>query len=357
MTRLFIVMAVLLGLVSPCQAKSYRELPLPELVAGADVIVVGTVAEAGDEYRVKVDQALTEGGGPEVTFPRSQDTDLRVGQTQLLFLVSGKEGLALVYPLAYEPPDRTDEVRRLLDMKMAPGKYLADPKFSESADYLAMLGWVFEDEDRVGKLTKADAVEHLRKSLRSDDKQAVLEAVAGLRRTGSRGAATAVFPLLRHPDEQVRIAAVKFLEWAGDRRAVEPLCKALDEVESPSDFGRYIGRALGNLRDPTAAPALERAVKRGIDGWPGWALGVVGSKASFEVLLDRVEKHDSMGAADGLRALIHRSNKRHEPWMSERARSRKTGLKHRDKWRKWWDANKSDFRIIKTADEAFGPGK
>ncbi len=43
--------------------------------------------------------------------------------------------------------------------------------------------------------------------------------------------------------------------------------------------------------------------------------------------------------------------------MDEVSGSTETGLMNKDRWRKWWAANKSDFKILKTADEAFGRRK
>jgi hypothetical protein len=40
--------------------------------------------------------------------------------------------------------------------------------------------------------------------------------------------------------------------------------------------------------------------------------------------------------------------------MSINQKNETTGLAHKREWHDWWDANKTDFRIIKTAKEAFG---
>ncbi len=361
MARLLISVAVLAEFVTTCSAKDYRTLPLPELVGRADVIVVGTVQRAGvpggEPCRVEVGAALAGTVGREVTFGRGPDTHCQVNDRLIFFLRTRKEGLSLIYPLAYERPDRTEEVRRLVDMKARPGKYLDDPKEGRSPDFLEVLGYAFAGRAKVGTLTKAEAVEHLRRCLTTAEKRAVLQAVAALQRTGSKGVALSAVPLLRHPDEKVRLAAVEFLEWAGDRRAVGPLCKALDAVAKDGELGHHIGRALGNLGDSAAAPALERAVRRGIGGWAGWALGAVGGEGCFEALLNEAEKYDGLDAGGGLRVLVYRSNKKPEPWMDEVSWSEQTGLTNKDQWRKWWAANKSDFKVIRTADEAFGRRK
>jgi hypothetical protein len=361
MARLLIAIAVLVGFVTPCSATMFREMLLPELVGRANVIVVGTVTSAGfrdaGSYRVEVTATLAGTAGKEVTFGKWPDTRCKVGQRWIFFLKDDGRRLSLVYLLAYEDPNRAEEVRRFVEMKADPKKYLDDPREAGFWEFVEVLGYIFADQDRAGRLTKAEAVAHLRRCLASDDKRTVLRAVAALQRTGSKGAAPSAIPLLRHPDEKVRLAAVEFLEWSQDKRAVGPLCKALDEVVKDGKLGHHIGRALGTLRDPAAAPALERAVKRGIGGWTGWALGTVGSEGCFEALLNEAEKYDGMDAGGGLRVLVYRSNKKPEPWMDKVSWSEKTGFTNKDKWRKWWAANKSDFKVIKTADEAFGRRK
>jgi hypothetical protein len=76
-----------------------------------------------------------------------------------------------------------------------PGSTAAQLQQAGSADFLEILGYAFAGRDKVGRLTKADAVEHLRRSLTSDDKKAVLQAVAGLQRTGSKETAAIAFGL------------------------------------------------------------------------------------------------------------------------------------------------------------------
>ena len=260
---------------------------------------------------------------------------------------------------------------KLAEMKADPKKCLADPARAEDPDFLEMLGYAFAlgGRERFGRLSRAEAVAHLRRCLASADWMAVLQALTALERIqglktlerillpiGERGTEEAplVIPLLRHPVEEVRLAAVGYLLSSPDKRAVGPLCQALDEVEKDGDLGHRIGCALGRAGNPDAAPALERAVKRGIGGGTESALGAFGGKSAFEPLLDGVEKRDSMLAVEGLRSLIRRSNKKPEPWMDKVRWSEETGLTDKDKRRKWWEANKADFKVIKAAGEAFG---
>lgn len=248
---------------------------------------------------------------------------------------------------------------KLAEMKADPKKGLDDPAKAEDPDFLEMLGYAFIGcgRDRLGRLTRDEAVAHLRRCLASADPTAVLQAVTALERIGCKGEASLIIPLLRHPDEMVRLAAAEYLHWSPDRRVFGPLCEALDKVEKDGDLGYHIGSALAILRDPAAAPSLERAVKRGIRGDAEWALGAFGGESAFQALLDGVEKRDSMSAVERLLNLIRRSNKRPEPWMEKVRWSEEAGLTDKDKWRKWWDSNKADFKVIKTADEALGRNK
>jgi hypothetical protein len=264
---------------------------------------------------------------------------------------------------------------KLAEMKADPKKCLGDPTKAEDPDFLEMLGYAFAlgGRERFGRLSRAEAVAHLRRCLASADWMAVLEALTALERIhglttlerlvqpiGERGSteeAPLVIPLLRHPVEQVRQAAVVYLVWNPDRRAVGPLCQALDEVEKDGDLGHRIGCALGRAGNPDAAPALERAVKRGIGGGTESALGAFGRESAFEPLLDGVEKRDSMLAVEGLLNLIRRSNKKPEAWMEKVRWREESGLTEKVKWRKWWEANKADFKVIKATDKALGRQK
>jgi hypothetical protein len=269
------------------------------------------------------------------------------------------EGDAYSLLLFRKVSDERHELRgvagKLAEMIADPKKCLSDPTKAEDPDFLEMLGYAFArgGRERLGWLSRVEAVAHLRRCLASADWMAVLQAVTALERIGCKQEAPSIIPLLRHPDEMARLAAAEYLHWSPDRRAVRPLCEALDKVEKDGDLGYHIGSALAILRDPAAAPSLERAVKRGIRGDAEWALGAFGGESAFEPLLDGVEKRDSMSAVEGLRNLIRRSNKKPEPWMEKVGWSEEAGLTEKAKWRKWWEANKADFKVIKTADEAF----
>ena len=72
--------------------------------------------------------------------------------------------------------------------------------------------------------------------------------------------------LLQHDSGWVRIYAAKALAWSGDRRAIEPLAKALAESKSEADFG-YSGR----FKDEEYNDPCPRGAKRSFAPWDNWA--------------------------------------------------------------------------------------
>jgi hypothetical protein len=355
MGRIVPVMLAVLGSAAPCQATDYKLLSLPELVARADAIVVGTVTGAESPCRVTVSRTLAGTAGRVVEFPRHPDAGLRAGDARVLFLNAGKSGLALVYPLATRPTDQADAVARLVAMRADPAKYLADPGAAAAQDFLETLGWAFADREAVGSLDRKAAAMHLQRALGGREPGALVTAIAALRRMGAKDA-TAVVPLVRHPDDGVRVAAMRFLAWAPDKAAVTPLCEVLDGIKGHSPLEEPVGRALMAIGDPAAVPALERAARRGVYGATSWALGRLGGKASCEALMAGVDR-DAMDALEGMMAMVRRSNKRFEPWMGVNSWSPGTGLEHKGDWRRWWDANKDSFELVRTAEEAFRGGR
>ncbi len=355
MVRFIAVMIALLGWAAPCWAKDYALMSVPELVARADVIVVGTVAGAGDPCRVTVTRKLIGTAGQEVEFPRHPDAGLRAGDARVLFLTAGKKGLALVYPLATRPANQVDAVARLVAMRADPAKYLADRAAAAAPDFLETLGWAFAGRETVGGLDRKTAAGHLQRTLGSREPKAVVTALAALQRMGANDA-TVVVPLIRHRDDGVQLAAIRFLAWAPDKAAVAPLCEVLDGIKGYSPLEEPVGRALMAVGDPAAVPALERAAGRGVYGATAWALGRLGGKNSCEVLMAGVDR-DAMDALEGMTVMVRRSNKKFEPWMEVNRWSEATGLEHKGDWRRWWDANKDSFELVKTAEEAFRGGR
>lgn len=144
-------------------------------------------------------------------------------------------------------------------------------------------------------------------------------------RIKDKGSAGSVVPLLRHPEPRVRNAAVEYLERAGDRSAVGPLCDAMEAIRD-RQYRSLIAGALGKLGDPAALPALERALRDGVDGDVGFALGKVGNEATAQMLAERIDRLGSVEAAGGLMLLVARSNLPLEKWMWERSSTPETGF-------------------------------
>lgn len=354
MTRFLATVAVAAVCAAPCQGRSYRVLSLPELVARADVIVVGRMAATGGTCRITVARTLAGKAGPEVAFPGHPDAQLTVGATRLLFLTAGKSGLALVYPLAVRESERADEVARLVAMRTDPARYVAEPAAANTPEFLETLGWAFASQEKVGALDRPTVIAHIRGALGGWEPEVIVAALASLRQVGDKNA-TAVVPLVRHRAETVKLAAIRFLEWTADKSAVAPLCEVLDGINGGpghSPLEDPVGRALIAAGDPAAVPALERAVRRGVDGTSCWALGRLGGKTSGDLLTTRIDR-GSGDAGVGMAALVRRSNKPFEPWMDVIRWSPETGLDNKAEWRRWWDANRASFEVVRTAAEAF----
>lgn len=329
-------------------------LSIPERVMRSDVIVAAYVSEpTTHSCKLAVSETLLGTAQHEISVTNTKSIPFREGAGGIFFLVSSKDHLTLVYPSAFEL-DRLDDVRRVIEMRTSPSKYFADPHYASSPEFLEMIGLLFREKQAVDGLSRQAAIDHLRDTLTSPNKDAVIRAVGALRALGSKDSA-AVIPLLQHPDAAVRLLTAQFLTWAPDPEAVGPLCELLDGVNDSYDpIETEIGRALIEIGDSSAVPALERATRRGVFGGTSWALGRLGDKKSFEILLEGVEKRDALDAVEGLMSLVRRSNKPFEAWMGVSSWTEQSGLEHRQDWLDWWKQNKSDFQVIKTAKEADG---
>jgi hypothetical protein len=352
MARQFVGFLLIACSAVPARADSWSNMSLPDLVGYADVILVGTVDQLGPPCRVKVTEVLAGSAGDEVLIPQSRVWSPRVGERAVFFLRSHGDKVFLFHPSAKADVTVADQVRRLLDMRAAPAKYLTDPKTADSSDFVAMLGYAFATRDKIGDLDRPAAARHLRRVLSSADAETASRVLTALRQIGSKNAA-AVLDLLKRPEANLRREAIQYLGWTADRTAVGPLCELLDGITGYSELEEPIGRALIEMNDPVAIPALERAARRGVYGATSWALGRLGTKRSFEILLEGVKNKDAGDAREGMAVLVRRSNKRFEPWMGVGEWSSETGMKHKEDWLKWWDANKADFEVVRTAQEAF----
>ncbi len=143
--------------------------------------------------------------------------------------------------------------------------------------------------------------------LPNGDKHVIILALHLLEDLDSKDCAPSVIPFLNYTeDSDVRAAAAQFLEFAPIPEAVAPLCKALDSYDNTNpSLELYIGRALIAINEQSALPALRRAAKRGVFGASSWALGCLGNRDDFELLLAGVEQYEAMDALEGLMKLVY----------------------------------------------------
>ncbi len=214
---------------------------------------------------------------------------------------------------------------------------------------------------RVGSLSVEKAVAYLRGRLGSTDREVIRAALLALGKMRDLESVPLAIRLIDHVDTPVATVAVKFLQWARDERAVAPLCRVLDRAK-PDDAGdrqramvSACTKALMYVRHAEAVPSLESLVDRGLGGcWAFIALGRVGAKSSFDVLLNcaGADPSRNMMCLDGLYWLVRRSNLSVEPWMANPSLSASIAREKLPKWQAWWGMSRSRFRIAASYEEA-----
>lgn len=150
---------------------------------------------------------------------------------------------ALMDALAASAADRPDVLTELL----------ADSRWFVVRNGVAVLGEVGGE----------GALEHLTRALGHEHGRVRREAVMALARLGGSDPAQLILGMLDDPDEGVRGAAAMALGVLGLERALRPLLARLDD-ESSADVQVEIIRALGQLGDPGAVPALEKRADPGL---------------------------------------------------------------------------------------------
>jgi hypothetical protein len=212
---------------------------------------------------------------------------------------------------------------------------------------------------RVGTLNVGDAAAYVRKRLGSSNPQIVIAALLALDKMRDADSVPLVFALLDHEDPGVQVKAIQFLGWSGDRRAVPKLCNLLDAQAPDYPKGHSISDAaalaLRNIGDPTSLPCLERAATHGVERAIG-ALAAMGRTESFEIMLDAAERDPERCShvVVALYCLVRRSGKKVEPWMTSSTGNMSIYIARIPKWRKWWDANKTGFKVVKSLEEVIG---
>src|SRR4051794_26436758 len=120
MPRYILALVCAVSLAAPGWATSFRNVPLPELVGRADVIVIGTVLNRGNLFSLKVTETLVGTPPPKVEFlvPRWFEFHPPAeGQTGFFFLVSREGKLIMPTPSSSEPLASAEKVRLLVDMR------------------------------------------------------------------------------------------------------------------------------------------------------------------------------------------------------------------------------------------------
>ena len=123
-------------------------------------------------------------------------------------------------------------------------------------------------------------------------------------RLGEIGDKRAVVPLIRALDDEfldVQYVTVKSLGMLGDKRAVEPLIRCLTSEEKW--LRRGAARALGQIGDPRAVDPLIPLLKddyHDVCANPAWALGELGDPKAIEPLTPLLddEREDVKKAAE-----------------------------------------------------------
>lgn len=110
----------------------------------------------------------------------------------------------------------------------------------------------------LGKLGAVEAIEGLTASLGDREADVRREIVYTLGKLGDRRAVGAVIGMLDDPNTAVRKVTAAVLAHLGDERAVGPLCLALWDMDMTVRW--YAAYALGVLGDPRAVPSLGKAL-------------------------------------------------------------------------------------------------
>ena len=101
------------------------------------------------------------------------------------------------------------------------------------------------------------AVEHLMDTVQHHHPKVRRETITALARIGGEGATLLVMSRIEDPDDEVRATAVRAAGTLGSERVVRTLLARLDDEQS-ADVTQEILRALGQLGDPGAVPAIEK---------------------------------------------------------------------------------------------------
>ena len=134
----------------------------------------------------------------------------------------------------------------------------------------------------LGDLGGDGAVELVRGALANPDARVRREALRSLAKLGAEDAGELVTALLDDTDEGVQMAAAVAAGELGVQRAVRPLVRMLDEAKDPDRIVSIV-RALGQLGDPGAVPAIEKHAVPSLFSKPRTNVRVAAYRALYHI--------------------------------------------------------------------------
>ena len=325
-------------------------LDIKKFPENIDIIFV--LGEIFSKWEIKSKEIPTLGKHMERYYIKFYEEDLWDEKKIVTLNCKVNEGSnSTVRVISSEPEGALSELfkfRLLMVSKWIEVKSELKPQFSVTLDT--------RQPTQIGTLPYEDAVSYLRERLKSTDPQIVMSATLSLAKMRDVNSVPYVTSLLTHKDKRIQVRAIEFLGWSGDKRVVKTLCELLDAEASHYTEGSSISAdcasALVNIDDPAVLPCLERAAARG--AYSAMELvGKIGETESFNRMLKALEADPNKCAWIDftLSWLVRRSNKNFESWMHNAVWDKNIGISKIPRWRTWWDANKNDFKIIKSPRE------
>jgi hypothetical protein len=205
---------------------------------------------------------------------------------------------------------------------------------------------------KVGSLTHQAARDFLLAQIRSEDLEIAKAAVMALARMHDLDSVPTVIELLNDGREELVVAAVNFLGWSRDRRAVQPLRdllgRAVSDLPRTESLCGRAAQALQWIGDPSAVPELILALQSGVD-YGGYVLGAWGSAETIDQILATERKTLPRSAGLAMFSLVRRSNIPREQWPidSDETLTKPTlNAPQVEAWRQWWSLHRDGFKIV-----------
>lgn len=217
------------------------------------------------------------------------------------------------------------------------------------------------DVQESGTMTRDIARQIIIKALQSDNEDLILAALDACARIRDLNILPSLIPFIDYVDKgrssifkPVLSKAVKYLDYSGDSRILEPILSRLDTIDVNIDNNRSkIGKlcsAIDDFNSPKVKLVLEHYALHNIEQ-AFYGLPRIGDKKTFGIIIKSFKNNPKYysSACTALYKLVLRSNKNPKNWMDTngKAINKETSIK----WMEWWNNNKSDFELIKTYDE------